>query len=98
MLWSAKTASPTIHWRAEGVGVAIYRLLQNSDFGPEDIHRIAAGYELVLIYLELKDRDDPLTETIAKYVIEAAQAGAKDPEKICSIALTRLRAGDRDSC
>jgi hypothetical protein len=48
------------------------------------------------VQLELKDRDDPLTETIAKFIIETAQTGEKDPEKICSIALSHLR-GDREA-
>jgi hypothetical protein len=29
----------------EGDAVAIYRLLQNSAFGPEDIERLSAAYE-----------------------------------------------------
>jgi hypothetical protein len=51
------------------------------------------AYELALEHLELKDRDDPLTETIAKHIVEAAQAGAKEPEIICHQALILLRRG-----
>jgi hypothetical protein len=39
--------------------VAIYRLLQNSPLGPEELKRLADAYERTLITLRLKDRDDP---------------------------------------
>jgi hypothetical protein len=77
--------------------VAIYRLLQKSAFEPDDIKRMGEAYELALTQLELKDRDDPLTETIAKYIVELAQTGEKDPKTICHQALSRLR-GDREAC
>jgi hypothetical protein len=70
--------------------VAIYRLLQNSAFEPEDISRLTTAYERALKQLRLEDRTDPLTETVAKHIIEAAQNGEKDPERICALALERL--------
>jgi hypothetical protein len=76
-----------------GASVAISRLLQKSTFGPEDKMRMCEAYELALQHLELKDRDDPLTETIAKYIVEATQTGAKEPEIICHQALILLRRG-----
>jgi hypothetical protein len=78
--------------------VAIYRILQKSAFGPEDTKRMSDAYERALEVLELKDRDDPLTETIAKLIIEIAQTGEKDPKTICAQALSRLREPDRESC
>jgi hypothetical protein len=74
--------------------VAIYRLLQRSAFGPEDTKRLAEAYELALVQLELRDREDPLTENIAKLIIEVAQTGEKVPEMICARVLSLLR-GDR---
>jgi len=71
--------------------MAIYRLLQKSAFGPEDTKRMGAAYELALVQLELKDRDDPLTESIAKFIVEIAQTGEKDPGMICARALSLLR-------
>jgi hypothetical protein len=78
--------------------VAIYRLLQKSAFGPEDIARMEAAYEEALVVLKLKDRNDPLTETVAKFIVEAAQTGAKDPEMICTLALSRMGGTDREAC
>ena len=70
--------------------MAIYRLLQNSAFGPEAIAHLAAAYEKALLALRLEDRPDPTTELIAKKIIEVAQTGARDPEQICKLALAEL--------
>jgi hypothetical protein len=71
--------------------VAIYRLLQNSAFGPEDIERLATAYEDALRALKLSDRDDPITEIVAKRIIEAAQTGLRDPDSLCATAIKDLR-------
>jgi len=72
--------------------MAIYRFLQNSGFDPEDVIRMATAYELALSRLGLKDRDDPLTETVARIVIDVAQGEAQEPKSICDMALNRLDA------
>ena len=61
--------------------MAIYRLLQKSAFGPEDTKRMGDAYERALVVLELKGRDDPLTETVAKFIVEIAQTGETDPKR-----------------
>jgi hypothetical protein len=81
-----------------GCIVAIYRLLQKSAFEPEDVERMTAAYELALVELILSDRNDPLTETVAKHIVEAAQTGERDPKNICALALSRLRGTDREAC
>jgi hypothetical protein len=52
--------------------MAIYRLLKNSTLEPEAISRITDAYEQALQTLCVKDRDDPLTEMIAKKIIKIA--------------------------
>jgi hypothetical protein len=79
------------------VSVAIYRLLQKSAFGPDDIKRLEAAYELALVERGLKDRSDPLTEIIARLIIEVAQTGEKDHETICAHALSRLTETQREA-
>jgi len=64
--------------------VAIYRLMQGAAFGPEEIERLAAAYEAALEMLHLANRTDPVTEVIAKRVIEVAQTGVTDPAEICA--------------
>jgi hypothetical protein len=75
--------------------VAIYRLLQNAALGPEDTKRLGDAYELALAELGLKERNDPLTEIIAKLIIEIAQTGEKNSEKICALALSCLEDENR---
>jgi hypothetical protein len=70
--------------------VAIYRLLQNSAFGPEDIRLLATAYESALRALKLNDRDDPITQLVAKRIIEAVQTGLRDPDSLCATAIKDL--------
>lgn len=70
--------------------MAIYKLLERSAFEPEDIQRMISAYEAALVLLGLKDRTDPLTETVARHVFNVAQTGAKEPDVICALALSRM--------
>ncbi|XIA67714.1 hypothetical protein ACFIOY_11055 [Bradyrhizobium sp. TZ2] len=70
--------------------MAIYRLLQNSTVEPEEVGRITAAYEQTLHILCVKDRDDPLTEMIAKRIIKIAQTGVHDPAQISALAIKGL--------
>lgn len=78
--------------------MAIYRLLQKSAFDPDDVKRMSDAYERALVQLELKNREDPLTEEIAKLIVEVAQTGVKDARTICDLALSKLRGTDREAC
>ncbi len=78
--------------------MAIYRLLQGSAFEPDDIVRMTTAYEKALILLGLRSRTDPLTELVAKYIVEIAQTGEKDFETICTLAIERLKNPDREAC
>ena len=70
--------------------MAIYRLLQGKALDPEDIKRVSAAYESALKVLQLLNREDPVTETVAKRIFEVWQTGVHDPAKICAIALKQL--------
>jgi hypothetical protein len=69
--------------------MAIYRLLQNSAFAPEDIDPLAAAYEDCLRALKL-DRSDPMTEILAKKIIEIAQTGIRDSAQLGRLALAEI--------
>ena len=71
--------------------MAIYRLLKNSTLEPEEIRRITEAYEQALHTLYVKDRDDPLTEMIAKQIIKIAQAGVNDAAPLSALAVAELR-------
>ena len=70
--------------------MAIYRLLQKSAFGPEEIERMTTAYEDALRVLGLTDRSDPMTEILAKKIIEIAQTGERDPARIRAQAVAAI--------
>ena len=70
--------------------MAIYRLLQKSAFGPEEIERMTTAYEDALRVLRLTDRTDPMTEILAKKIIEIAQTGERDPARIRAKAVAAI--------
>jgi hypothetical protein len=70
--------------------MAIYRLLQNSTLGPKELSRITDAYEQALHTLGVKDRDDPLTEMIAKTIIKIAQTGAHNAAQLSALAIKQL--------
>jgi hypothetical protein len=70
--------------------MAIYRLLQNVPMEPEDLHRLTEAYEQTLTTLSLTDRNDPVTEMIARKIIELGQIGLKDPAVIATRAIEEL--------
>ncbi|MEH2521129.1 hypothetical protein V1286_006513 [Bradyrhizobium algeriense] len=72
--------------------MAIYRLLENSSLGlgPKEVNGIIAAYEQTLHTLCVKDRDDPLTEMIAKKIIRIAQTGVHDAAQLSALAIKEL--------
>ena len=69
----------------------IHRLLRNTSFDPEAVAMIAAAFEDVCRSLGLAERTDPLTELVAKTVIEIAQAGERDPVRLRERTLEALK-------
>jgi hypothetical protein len=76
--------------KREQFAMAIYRLLQQSAFGPDDIDIMVRAYDDCLRTLNLADRSDPLTEIVAKKIIEIAQTGVRDPKRVRQLALDGL--------
>jgi hypothetical protein len=68
----------------------IYRLLKNCTLGPEELSGIIAAYKQALDTLCVKDRDDPLTEMIAKKIIKIAQTGVHDSAQLSALAIKQL--------
>ncbi len=46
--------------------MAIYRILRNSTFGPQEISKMTAAYEVALVELGIDDRADPRTEIMRR--------------------------------
>ena len=59
--------------------MAIYRLIANGSFGPDEIEAMTAAYEGALIDLGVTNRDDPIIELIAKSVVNVTATGVRDP-------------------
>lgn len=70
--------------------MAIYRLLQNSPLGPEEIAILSDAYERTLRKLGLVDRNDPITEIIARKIIELGQRGVREAAQIVELAVKEL--------
>jgi hypothetical protein len=70
--------------------MAIYRLLQNSPLGPEEISILTDAYERTLKALSLVDRNDPITEMVAKKIIELGQRGVREAESLSTLAVKEL--------
>jgi hypothetical protein len=67
--------------------MAIYRLIANGSFGPHAIEAMSGVYEAALVDLRMIDRNDPLTELIAKSIVNVTATGERDPEIIKEHAL-----------
>jgi hypothetical protein len=70
--------------------MAIYRLIASKSFGPDEIEPMIAAYESALVELRLTNRDDPVTEDIAKAIVNVTATGERDPVKIRERALNAL--------
>jgi hypothetical protein len=57
---------------------------------PDEISRVTAAYEQALHTLCVKDRDDPLTEMIAKTIIKIAQTGVRDSAQLSALTIRQL--------
>jgi hypothetical protein len=68
----------------------INRLLAQSSLGPEEIRLLNEAYEQTLRALNLVDRNDPLTEIVAKKIIEISQTITNDPAQISKLAIKAL--------
>jgi len=72
--------------------VAIYRLIADGSFGPAEIEAMTAAYEAALLDLGLVDRDDPITEIVAKAIVGITGLGERDPTTIKDRALNAIGA------
>lgn len=71
--------------------MAIHRFLQNVPLGPE-VADLVAAYERTLKALGLVDRNEPITEIVAKKIVEVAHRGVRDPAAISQLAIKELKA------
>ena len=70
--------------------MAIYKLIANGSFGPDEIEIMKSAYEAALIEVGVIDRDDPITELIAKSIVIVTATGERDPKEVMERALNAL--------
>ncbi|MGC2825906.1 MAG: hypothetical protein WA322_16980 [Pseudolabrys sp.] len=70
--------------------MAIYRLIANGSFGPDEIKVMTAAYEGALIDLSVANRDDPITDLIAKAIVNVTATGERDPILVKERAINAL--------
>ena len=71
----------------------IRAILQNEYgpvFEPEDVAKLTAAFEAAISKLGLVNRSDLATTTVAKLIIQLAEDGERDPEKLCDSVLAIL--------
>ena len=59
--------------------------------GPEDIAQLAAGLEAALTDLGIKDRNDSMTNSVAKLIILLAKDGERDSTSLTKRAVEIVR-------
>jgi hypothetical protein len=67
----------------------IYEILKGGVFDPKHIEAMGQAFAAVCIRLELTNRD-PLRDLVARKVIECAQRGEHDPERLARVVLSAL--------
>jgi hypothetical protein len=70
--------------------MAIYKLIANGSFGQMEIEIMSAAYEAALINLGITNRDDPITELIAKAIVNVVATGERDPKLVEQRAINAL--------
>jgi len=70
--------------------MAIYRLISIGSFGPDEIKVMTAAYEAALSDLAVTNRDDPVTELIARAIVNITATGERDSTLTKERALNAL--------
>jgi hypothetical protein len=67
------------------------RLTKNGAFEPDEIRLMTAAFEDACRVLGLADPTNPWRDIVAKKIIEAAQAGERDQDRLRERGLIALR-------
>ena len=77
--------------------MAIYRLIAKGSFEPEEIEAMTAAYEAALSDLGLVNRDDPITEIVARAIVHVTGMGERNSTTIKNRALNTIGIGKSDA-
>jgi hypothetical protein len=70
--------------------MAIYNPTTNGFFSPNEIKVMTEAYEGALIDLCIADREDPITELIAKSILNVTATGEQNPLQVKERAVNTL--------
>jgi len=70
--------------------MAIHKLIANGSFGPDEIEVMKAAYEAALVDVGVADPDDPITDLIAKSIVNVTASGERNPKEVMERALNAL--------
>jgi len=73
-----------------GANSWLSRIFQQRAFQPEAVICMAKACEGALVALRLTDRQDPITEIVAKKIVEIAETGERDPARLRDRAVEEL--------
>jgi hypothetical protein len=74
-------------WGYGGSTLPITPFLQDYAFEPEVTRAMGIAFENACKSLRLSDIADPATEIVATKIIELAQSGERDPDRLCNGAV-----------
>jgi hypothetical protein len=66
-------------------------ILKGGVFESKHVEAMAQAFEAVRSEFKLTKRDDPLRDLVARKVIECAQRGERDPERLARLVLSALQ-------
>jgi hypothetical protein len=79
-------------WRGGEPLMPIRLLLEHGHaFTPEDVKVLIEAFEDALCALKLIDREDQLTLTVAKLIVEFAKEGGRDPIRLRDLVVKTLQ-------
>jgi hypothetical protein len=65
--------------------------LKEAVFQPNEIEAMNTAFVATCQSLQLADRDDPLTEIVARTIIDIARTGERKPQRLHELALRALK-------
>jgi len=70
--------------------MALHKLIANGSFGPDEIEVMKAAYEAALVEVRVGNPDDPITDLVARAIVNVIANGERNPEVVAERALNAL--------
>jgi hypothetical protein len=71
--------------------------LKEAAFEPKAIEAMTAAFEAVCKSLQLAKRDDPISQIVARKIVDIARTGERDPQRMHDLVLLELKELDQRS-